>query len=183
MEIFQYLSIKADGAICDKVDYRYEIDKVMAKTNEIFPGNAYLLDEDLPTLVINVLNQFFVKIVFSFDYQIDFIVAHGENEEKLDPLEQSCLFTMKAISIYLGKIFSYFNILYKENGLINFINFLKTYDRYAITPCKKCGKIIIKDDFNAIVPPIIRDPINGDAYHVKCASIIEGIGDLGFAKA
>ena len=163
--------------------YRYNVEEAAKTIEEIVEKEVLITDEYMTTLNINVNDNVLVKLVFSPDNEVIFVVAHGLSEINKIPIEPSDLPAEKALTVYLGKAFDYFQNLFGENGLFEFAKFLKNYSNFHTTQCHACGKVFIQDSFGVVAPPILRDPKTGLPYHVKCRENgFDGLENLGFIK-
>ena len=163
--------------------YSYNIEEAARKIEEIHHNQVIITNSYLPTININVNNCLIVKLVFSEENEVILVVAHGLNEIEKIPLEPSDLPVEKALTVYLGKVYDFFQNMFGENGLFEFAKFLLNYSDFHTSRCHQCGKVFIQDSFGVVAPPILRDPKTGLPYHVKCRQNgFEGLENLGFVN-
>lgn len=174
-------AIKAYLLSDENKHHKYDIKELAEKihNNTNFP--VFIQEKELPTLCIIIENSLIVKLVFS-DNEVIFVVAHGNSELELSPLTQSSLASMKAITPFLSKVFELYQKMFGEESIYKFADWIQFYRDFHTTNCKKCGQILAKDVFGVVVPPVLRDPRTGEAFHVCCKEGFDGIDKLGYAK-
>ncbi|EAY19025.1 hypothetical protein TVAG_247040 [Trichomonas vaginalis G3] len=180
-EIGHYFNLGSHDLILKHSHYTYNIDTLMNNLSRLCENAPIFRNDILPTIAIQICDALILKIVFSAENDVIYILAHAVTELERSELLQSEHQFAKALSVYFGKVFDWFQDQYDEKGIYKFVQWAHYYKDLHTKSCKKCGELMIVDSFGAFVPPVIRDPTNGEAYHVCCAPVFEGLEHLGFA--
>jgi hypothetical protein len=126
-------------------------------------------DDFVPSLSVRVCPHFFVKIVFTFDREPAFVVAHAAAEAERSPFEQSAFRVFRTLSVYVARVLPDFTAKYGQRGVVDFVTWLQCYDGLFSTPCAKCGQFMKVDATGDILPPIVRSVASCGAFHIRCA--------------
>ena len=167
--------------------YRYDFKRIIPEIRNIVgmgPDDEELVsfndEEFLPYICLKVSGYFVVKIIFSLDNQLSFVVVHSAKEIKRSPFEQSDFRVFRTLAVYFSRVIPDFMLKYHERGLIEFIIWLKCYNNLFTTPCSKCEKIIERDLTGDLLPPIIRTVSTCYPFHMKCAPFEIELPDFGY---
>lgn len=181
-DIALYFNASSHDVIVEHPHFTYDIPQLMEEFSKYCECRPVFRNVVLPTIAIPIGNAFILKIVFSAENDVIYILAHSNSEMERSELLQSDTQFGKALSVYLGKVYDYFQELYDDKGIIMFIKWVHSYSDIHTRTCKVCGELLKIDTFGALVPPIIRDPKNCEAYHYCCAPKFEGLENIGFAN-
>ncbi|KAK8891291.1 Mediator of RNA polymerase II transcription subunit 27 [Tritrichomonas musculus] len=162
--------------------YTYDFDEINNEiANIVGPSNMIFNNEDfLPYICLKVSDYFVVKIIFSIDNQLAFVVVHSSSEVNRSPFEQSDFRVFRTLAVYFSRALPDFILKYHKRGLIEFIIWLKCYNDLFTTSCTKCDQIIERDLTGDLLPPIIRTVNTCYAYHMKCAPFEIELPDFGY---
>ena len=160
--------------------YKFDLDDYLIKIQEITNNKCELKKEFINYLILPISNYFFVKIIFSLDDQLLFVVVHGISENEKSPFEQSEFRIFRTLAVYFSRVLPDFLLKYHSRGLIEFIIWLKSYENLYHSPCSKCELFIDRDLTGDLLPPIIRTVSNCTSYHIKCAPFEIELPDFGY---
>lgn len=164
--------------------YTYDFDEIKEEIASIVGESNVLFNdkEFLPYICLKVSDYFVVKIIFSLDNQLAFVVVHSSSEIDRSPFEQSDFRVFRTLAVYFSRALPDFILKYHKRGLIEFIIWLKCYNNLFTTPCSnpKCERIIERDLTGDLLPPIIRTVTTCYAYHMKCAPFEIELPDFGY---
>jgi len=134
----------------------------------------------LPHISITISNIFTVKLIFSIEKQLSFVVVHSISEKNRSPFEQSDFRIFRTLAVYFSRVIPDFTLKYGKRGIVEFSIWLKSYDNLIQTSCSKCGGFIERDLTGDLLPPIIRTVSNCSAYHIRCAPFEIELPDFGY---
>lgn len=159
-------------------EIKNEIASIVGEDFEYYLNN----EEFLPFICLKVSDYFVVKIIFSIDNQLAFVVVHSSSEIDRSPFEQSDFRVFRTLAVYFSRALPDFILKYHKRGLFEFIIWLKCYKNLFTTPCSnpKCERIIERDLTGDLLPPIIRTVTTCYAYHMKCAPFEIELPDFGY---
>ncbi|OHS95790.1 hypothetical protein TRFO_38066 [Tritrichomonas foetus] len=162
--------------------YHYNFDDIIPEIKEIVGEDLVQFNQNdfLPYICLKVSDYFVVKIIFSLDNQLAFVVVHSASEIDRSPFEQSDFRVFRTLAVYYSRALPDFMLKYHERGIIEFIIWLKCYNNLFTTPCCKCEKIIERDLTGDLLPPIIRTVTTCYAYHMRCAPFEIELPDFGY---